>query len=172
MPIVPDTKSWTWVLDRRCPECGFDAGAVSYDDIPGLIRTNADSWPAVLARADVAVRPDDSTWSALEYGAHVRDVFVIFRGRLASMLLEDAPTFDNWDQDETAERERYLEQDPARVADELLLAASLVADDFAGVPEELRGRTGHRTDGATFTVDSLAHYMMHDPVHHLWDVRG
>ncbi|MGE3835206.1 MAG: DinB family protein, partial [Acidimicrobiia bacterium] len=23
--IVPETKSWTWVLDRPCPECGFDA---------------------------------------------------------------------------------------------------------------------------------------------------
>ena len=23
MPIEPDTKDWTWVLDRRCEECGF-----------------------------------------------------------------------------------------------------------------------------------------------------
>jgi hypothetical protein len=22
--IVPDTKDWTWVLDRPCPECGLD----------------------------------------------------------------------------------------------------------------------------------------------------
>ena len=22
MPVVPDTKDWTWVLQRRCPECG------------------------------------------------------------------------------------------------------------------------------------------------------
>ena len=26
-PIVPDTKDWTWVLDRPCEECGFDATA-------------------------------------------------------------------------------------------------------------------------------------------------
>jgi len=24
MPIMPDTKDWTWVLRRACPECGFD----------------------------------------------------------------------------------------------------------------------------------------------------
>jgi hypothetical protein len=22
--IIPDTKDWTWVLDRPCPECGLD----------------------------------------------------------------------------------------------------------------------------------------------------
>lgn len=25
MAIEPDTKDWTWVLDRPCPECGFEA---------------------------------------------------------------------------------------------------------------------------------------------------
>ena len=24
MPITPDTKNWTWVLERPCPDCGFD----------------------------------------------------------------------------------------------------------------------------------------------------
>ena len=28
MPIVPDDKDWTWVLERPCPECGFDASAL------------------------------------------------------------------------------------------------------------------------------------------------
>jgi hypothetical protein len=23
--ILPDTKDWTWVLDRPCPECDYDA---------------------------------------------------------------------------------------------------------------------------------------------------
>jgi hypothetical protein len=32
-------------------------------------------------------------------------------------------------------------------------------------------RTGARSDGARFTVDSFARYMIHDPVHHLHDVR-
>lgn len=27
MAIVPDTKDWTWVLERACPECGFDASS-------------------------------------------------------------------------------------------------------------------------------------------------
>ena len=24
MAITPDTKDWTWVLQRPCPECGFN----------------------------------------------------------------------------------------------------------------------------------------------------
>ena len=25
MAITPDTKNWTWVLEKRCDDCGFDA---------------------------------------------------------------------------------------------------------------------------------------------------
>ncbi len=31
-------------------------------------------------------------------------------------------------------------------------------------------RPGRRSDGASFTVETFARYMIHDPVHHLWDV--
>jgi hypothetical protein len=33
-------------------------------------------------------------------------------------------------------------------------------------------RTGNRGDGARFTVETFARYLMHDPVHHLYDVTG
>jgi len=38
------------------------------------------------------------------------------------------------------------------------------------VKEEQWSRRGIRSDGSIFTVDSIARYLMHDPVHHLWDV--
>jgi len=31
-------------------------------------------------------------------------------------------------------------------------------------------RTGRRSDGAEFTVDTFARYFVHDPIHHLHDV--
>ena len=34
------------------------------------------------------------------------------------------------------------------------------------------GTPGRRGDGASFTVDSFSRYMVHDPVHHLFDVTG
>lgn len=170
MPITPDTKNWTWVLDRACQECGFDASTVAIDDLPELIRTNAAAWEAVLAREDVRVRPDDSTWSPLEYAAHVRDVFRIFGVRLGRIRTEDDPLFENWDQDATAVAERYGEQDPVLVGRELVVAGAALAAAFEAVPETELGRTGRRSDGATFTVESLGRYLIHDPVHHLWDV--
>lgn len=172
MAIVPDSKNWTWVLERECPECGFDSSATASADVPALLRANAAAWPAVLQRTDVAVRPDESTWSALEYGAHVRDVFRIFRVRLGLMLDETDPEFANWDQDVTAVEERYNEQEPAVVAAELTEAAALLAADFEAVPDGAWVRRGLRGDGSVFTVDTLARYFIHDPVHHLHDVKG
>ena len=172
MVITPDTKDWTWVLERPCPECGFNAAEVGFDDIPRLLRDNAASWGPVLERTDVTVRPNDHTWSALEYAAHVRDVFRIFSVRLALMLTEDDPLFANWDQDATAVAERYNEQDPAVVGREVAEAATDLADAFAAVSPQERDRTGRRSDGARFTVTTLGQYLVHDPVHHLHDVAG
>lgn len=172
MAITPDTKNWTWVLERPCPECGYDASGVAVRDVPGVIRRNIAAWPARLARPDVAVRPDDSTWSPLEYGAHVRDVFRVFQRRLALMLAEDGVRFENWDQDETAVADRYNEQDPGEVADELVAEGERMAAAVDSVPDDALERTGFRSDGSEFTVTTLLQYFSHDPVHHLWDVTG
>lgn len=172
MPIVPDTKDWTWVLERRCPECGLDASAVSFRDIPALTRANAEGWMPVLERADVRERPNETTWSPLEYAAHVRDVYAVMGGRLRLMLEHDDPEFENWDQDATAVAERYGEQDPAVVAVQLRDGAFAIADAWEAVPDAALGRSGRRSNGSVFTVETLARYFIHDVVHHLWDVRG
>lgn len=172
MAITPDTKNWTWVVERRCPDCGFDPATVAFWDVPRLTRANVERWPAVLSRPDVATRPDESTWSALEYGAHVRDVFRIFRERLGLMLDRDDPAFPNWDQDATAVAQRYGQQDPSVVSDELTAAGREIADAFAAVPPDALERRGLRSDGSAFTVRTLAVYFLHDPVHHLHDVQG
>ena len=57
MSIEPDTKDWTWVLERPCPECGFDAPGAGPRPRPGAIRDNATLWEVVLGTDDAAVRP-------------------------------------------------------------------------------------------------------------------
>jgi hypothetical protein len=169
--ITPDTKDWTWVLERPCPECGFDARTLELGEIGSVIRGNAASWVTeVLPRTDVRTRPDEATWSPLEYACHVRDVFSLYAVRLDLMLTEDDPDFRNWDQDETAVAERYGEQDPPIVAGELAAAAEVLADRFDHVTGADWRRTGTRSDGAVFTIETFARYMVHDPVHHLHDV--
>lgn len=170
--IVPDTKDWTWVLDRPCPECGFEASRVSADRLAEVVRDNATTWEAVLTLPEAVERPDPATWSALEYACHVRDVHRIFDLRLGLMLDQVGPRFPNWDQDETAIAERYAEQDPATVSGELLEAAATVAERYESVPPDAWGRRGSRSDGSAFTVESLGRYHLHDIVHHAWDVRA
>ena len=170
--IAPDTKDWTWVLDRPCPECGFEAGEVTVDRLGEIVRDNATSWEAVLTLPDVAVRPEPGVWSVLEYACHVRDVHRIFDVRVGLMLAEVDPQFPNWDQDETAVEERYGEQDPAVVSVELMDAATVVAELYESVPPDAWGRRGFRSDGSEFTIESIGRYHVHDIVHHLYDVRS
>jgi hypothetical protein len=170
--ITPDSKDWTWVLRERCPECGLDAGAVDVADVPRMVRENATGWRAVLTGDPDAVRarPAPDVWSALEYACHVRDVFRLFDRRLRLMLDEDDPLFDNWDQDATAVADGYDQQNPVIVTGELTGAAEWIAASFDAVPAGAWQRTGRRSDGAVFTVESFARYFVHDPVHHLHDV--
>jgi len=133
MTIVPDTKDWTWVLQRPCPECGLDAQSVARDAVAGMIRANASAWHNALAQpAGARLRPAPGKWSALEYGCHVRDVLRLYDRRLEMMLTRDGPQYPNWDQDATAVADRYGEQDPATVAAELVQAAETIAVRFEG----------------------------------------
>jgi len=173
--ITPDTKDWTWVLQRACADCGLDTPSVVREDVTAMVRANAASWVALLTERpaeELRRRPSTEVWSDLEYACHVRDVFRIFDFRLELMLTQDGPRFPNWNQDETAVAERYGEQDPAEVAVDLAAAADQLASSFEAVSGEQWQRAGDRSDGARFTVESFARYLIHDPVHHLFDVTG
>lgn len=170
MSIVPDNKNWTWVLERPCPDCAFDSQQVVLRSIGAQLRDIATQWEAILVHPQVSKRPSPSVWSGLEYACHVRDVFSLFDMRLGRMLTEDVPTFANWDQDATAVAERYDLQDPLVVRRQLTEAANQLAEQFESVSGSQWSRAGVRSDGATFTVDSFGRYLLHDPIHHLWDV--
>ena len=173
MTIEPDTKDWTWVLRRPCPECGFDTQSFSVPAVPEMIVANAAAWRDMLTGpGDLRRRPTPGKWSAVEYGCHVRDVFLLYGRRLELMLAVDDPLFPNWDQDATAVADRYQDQDPAEVAAALPVAGRALADRFAGVTGGQWQRTGRRSDGASFTVETFARYLIHDPIHHLYDVTG
>lgn len=169
--ITPDDKDWTWVLEQVCPECGFDASACSHTEVARLLRANAAAWQALHRSGRIAPgRLDAATWSSLEYACHVRDVFARFDQRLGLMLDEDDPAFPNWDQDATAEEDRYDEQDPDVVIADLVANAEVITARLDAIAGEQWDRTGRRSDGSNFTVASISRYLVHDPVHHLWDV--
>lgn len=170
MSIEPDTKDWTWVIERACAACGWDPEEVTPDQLADLLHENTRSWYAVLADADFAVRPAPHVWSRLEYACHVRDVHGIFTGRVHRMLEEEAPTFDPWDQDATAEEEDYGLQDPALVGTALVEQAAEAAALYSTITGEQWQRGGRRSDNVAFTIEALGKYHLHEVIHHLWDV--
>jgi hypothetical protein len=169
-PIEPDTKDWTWALQRECPDCGFDAQRLDIEELPPLLRDHALAWGELLARPGVTERPAPDVWSPLEYACHVRDVHLLFDERVALMLHEVDPEFADWDQDATAVAEGYYHQDPTTVALELVAAAGAVAGRYAAVTGDQRARRGRRSDGSEFTIESISRYHAHDMVHHAHDV--
>ena len=181
-PAEPDTRDWTWVLDRACPECGVAAGEIPGAELGTRVRASVARWGEVLRRDDVAVRPAPGVWSPLEYACHVRDVFGVFDGRLTAMLEDDLPTFANWDQDAAALAGEYDRQVPTLVAAELAAHGARLADGYDAVAAEAQAeaededgaavwqRQGLRSNGSQFTVLTLGQYMLHDVLHHLHDV--
>jgi hypothetical protein len=170
---MPDTKDWSWVVRRPCPECGLDASVLTRADIPTMLSTNAAGWrPPLSAPGNYAARPTPEKWSPLEYACHVRDLLVLCDHRLNLMLTQDDPTFANWDQDAAAATGRYGELVPADVATEITDAAAVAAGRFARVTGDQWLRKGRRSDGARFTVETYGRHLVHEAVHHLYDVTG
>ena len=168
-----DDKDWTWVLQRRCEQCGAEVGSVSRDALGERYFVAAEEWVRILEENPaVEVRPAPDVWSPLEYGAHVRDVYATTSERLDLLLTRQDPVFDNWDQDEAARTGRYAEQDPERVADDLEAVAQRLVSEIAQVEPVAWTRSGTRSNGSEFTVETLLQYVLHDVVHHLWDVTG
>lgn len=171
----PDTADWTWVLDRPCPDCGYDATALPATAVADRIREDVEAWTRIALAPGAEQRPQPRVWSPLEYACHVRDVHEVFAGRVRLMLAQDDPAFPNWDQDATALERDYPATPPAVLVEGLRAAADDVAGLYDAVgagPASAWERTGRRSDGSVFTLGSLARYHLHDLVHHRWDVEG
>lgn len=183
MSIEPETKDWTWVLSRACAECGENVGELDVAGCVAKLRALAPQWVEALeggsgdgagdgpGPADLTQRPDSRTWSALEYAAHVRDALAVFAQRIELMLVEDSPTFADWDQDAAAVAGKYNEENPARVTAEVENAINASAEMLERLDPATHEREGLRSDGAPFTVTTLSQYFVHDVAHHLVDVK-
>ena len=169
-----DGRDWTFVLHKTCGECGQDVRGLDESDLNGLVRATGLRWQQLLAahasEPVMRLRPSPDTWSPTEYGEHVRDVLGLFSERTRRMLGEDDPEFADWDPDVTADAVPYGQLAPAAVGAQIATNSERLAVIYDWVEADGLARTGRRTDGATFTVGSLGRYLLHDLLHHLWDV--
>lgn len=170
--IERESKSWAWVNERPCAECGFDASTTDPRDVAGIIHHNMSQWPLLFARAGtlVASRPNPSTWSTLEYACHVRDVYELLAHRCDRVRRENHPAFEDWHPDDRAAAGSYQTQDPGDVIARLLENGASLAARLAAMTDADWQRTGVRADGLEFSAAWLSTYLAHDVVHHVHDV--
>lgn len=160
-----------------CAECGFGYEDLEVERIAETLRGFGGRYRAALpVGADDAAlrrRPAPQVWSALEYGCHVRDMFLVQRDRVIRALVEERPTFARMHRDERVALARYAEEDPAAVADQLAMAADLVATLYAGLSDRQLRRTCvyNYPAPAERDVAWVGRHTLHEGEHHLRDIR-
>ena len=162
-------------MTEHCDACGY-----TYD----LDRAEG-AGPAIVARAGeladlldpppptVRSRPAAGTWSALEYGCHLRDALLVQRERVLAARRSELPESPPMGRDERVDHDGYADQDPAAVARQLRDAAAL----FAHVLGRLGPGDWERLLVYNYPARSerslrwVAVHTEHEAVHHLGDVR-
>ncbi len=173
----PGGRSGSTVPEMRCEECGFVYEDLAPADVPATIRSFAKRYRAPLSRflpgedgdSLVRQRPAPETWSALEYAAHVRDVFDWYDGWIKQCLTEDRPVLEGPGRDEAAVVRRYNEDNPAAVAEALAANAERLASTVEAVPDDGWDRVGLRRDEER-SVLFTARRAVHEGSHHLLDI--
>jgi hypothetical protein len=159
---------------ERCEECGFEYDELPEAQIPRALRSLPAQYGTVLSidAALLQAHPIVGVWSVLEYACHVRDVFRVQRERVEKALVEDEPSFVPMGRDELVTTERYNEQDPVTVEQELTLAARDLATLFAGLGPDQLARTGiyNYPTREPRTVAWIGRHTVHEGRHHLRDI--
>lgn len=159
-----------------CPECQFDGGAVA--DVAGEMDALGRKFAAPLTRylpgedgpALLRTRPEPGVWSPLEYACHVRDVLGLFERRTRLMADEPGVVFEAWDHEAAVTDDAYNDADPVTVAGEIADATGRYASTLRSLASEQWDAAGQRSDGETFTIDSMARYALHEAKHHQLDI--
>jgi hypothetical protein len=165
------TDDW-WlhiVSSGACAGCGLRAAEPAATSLGGLIRDAAHRFGAVLADADddaVRTRPGPGVWSALEYGAHVRDTLGVFTERIVRTRQEDEPELGWWDHEAAIAEGFTNELEAALVVDDLVEHAARLAAVLDTVPPEAWDRAATRRGTERFTIELMARFTLHEVVHH------
>ncbi|WP_085096331.1 DinB family protein [Mycobacterium paraense] len=161
---------------ERCEECGYaydlTAATRAGDEIRSAVAELARLLVTTERRA-LARRTAPERWSPLEYACHVRDVLITQRERVLLARRTDVPAAVPMGRDERAAHDGYAESDPAEVAEEVTIAARLLANTLSRLGTrdwELRivYNWPHRTER---TLRWVAANTVHDVRHHLLDIK-
>jgi DNA segregation ATPase FtsK/SpoIIIE, S-DNA-T family len=161
----------------HCAECGFDHGTLPIGDVASTLRAATERLVENLVSGDdaaVHTRPDQSTWSVIEYGCHVRDVLLVQRERILLALVENTPGFASMHPDARVVYAHYDRESALEVGQELAVAANLAAKVIGRLsPEQLDRRCIFSFPEPTERdLAWVVRHTVHEVVHHELDVRS
>ena len=159
----------------QCGECGFVYEGVAPEAIGGALRSLAPRTREVLAgRAPAALRqrPQVTTWSALEYSCHLRDVLLVQRERVLLALVEDVPRFVPMYREERVELAGYASEEPDAVVEQIGMATRMLGSLFDRLSGEQLSRRCIYNFPAPAEVDIawVGRHTVHEGEHHLKDI--
>jgi hypothetical protein len=124
----------------------------------------------MIPDARIRQRPDDTTWSVLEYICHLRDVYAVYTIRLYRVRVEDSPTLEPMFNDLRAARFRYNSRDPVPILEELADNVAGLTDEVARFSDHEWQRVATRLPGEERTALWMLRQATHEGMHHLLDI--
>ena len=164
LPLVED--------GARCAGCGLVNGELAARAIGAQVRDEVHPFGELLLHADddaVRRRPAPDSWSALEYGVHVRDTLTVFAERIVRTLAQHQPELGWWDHEAAIADGMANESDVSAVVDDMQRNAAKLSEALRMVTEDDWERTATRRSGERFTIELLARFVLHEVVHHRTD---
>jgi hypothetical protein len=131
-----------------------------------LVTPRSDDGPDSLVRR----RPHPSTWSALEYTAHVADRLDHLGPAILQVTRQDTPTIAGFDNEERVLAKAYNDLDRVEVLGWLDMACEELASVIGDVVPDDWTRTA-LVAGAERDALTLARDGVHEGAHHLRDVQ-
>jgi hypothetical protein len=161
-----------------CPECGLDYDTVSPQDAAVAVRSFPRRYRALMVTPGSEDGPDavfrrrahPSTWSALEYTAHVADRLDHLGPAILRITRENSPVIAFFDNDERAIAQAYNSIERTEVLGWLDLACAELASVLGDVVPDDWTRTGV-VAGVEKDALTLARDGVHEGAHHLRDVQ-
>lgn len=169
-----DDDAWFALVSGpdACAGCGLVAGELHVRALGAQVRDEVHAFGERLTSADdgaIRRRPAPQTWSALEYGVHVRDLLTVFAERIIRTLAEHEPELGWWDHQEAIADGMANESDAFAVADDMGRNASKLSEALRLVDEDDWQRAGFRRGTERFTIELMARFALHEVVHHRAD---
>jgi hypothetical protein len=159
---------------ERCDGCGFEWDAVPVEEIRPRLHAAAEQFRVVFAAGGSRLleRPDPDTWSAVEYGCHVRDVLLNVRDRMIVGLAQDNPTPKPMFAALRVDAGLYAADHPDNLAVEIPIAAGLLDRTLAALTDDQLGRRIFYAwpRPVSRTLRWVAAQALHEAEHHLGDV--